>query len=112
LVIADTGPINYLILIGHTEILPALFEKIVLPVAVQDELGSAKAPAVVRHWIERSPAWLEIDDTPPGQPDDPSLTGIDAGERAAIQLALSLRADLLLMDDRRVSKPRTEKALS
>jgi hypothetical protein len=27
LVIADAGPINYLALIGHIEILPALFEK-------------------------------------------------------------------------------------
>jgi len=26
-VIADTGPIHYLVLIGHSEILPALFEK-------------------------------------------------------------------------------------
>jgi len=27
LVIADTGPVNYLILIGHIDVLPALFEK-------------------------------------------------------------------------------------
>ncbi len=31
LVIADTGPINYLILIGHIGILPALCEKVILP---------------------------------------------------------------------------------
>jgi len=33
LVIADTGPINYLLLIGHIDILPALFEKVTLPSA-------------------------------------------------------------------------------
>jgi predicted nucleic acid-binding protein len=27
LVVADTGPINYLILIGHIDLLPQLFEK-------------------------------------------------------------------------------------
>jgi predicted nucleic acid-binding protein len=31
LVIADTGPVNYLILIGHIDVLPALFEKVILP---------------------------------------------------------------------------------
>ena len=35
------------------------------------------------------------------QPDDPLLKGIDAGERGAIQLALTLHANLLLMDDRK-----------
>ena len=40
LVIADTGPVNYLILIGHIELLPALFEKVTLPAAVQSELAS------------------------------------------------------------------------
>ena len=31
LVIADTGPINYLVLIGCIDVLPALFEKVTLP---------------------------------------------------------------------------------
>jgi predicted nucleic acid-binding protein len=35
------------------------------------------------------------------QPEDASLKGIDAGEKAAIQLAISLHADPLLMDDRK-----------
>jgi hypothetical protein len=30
LVVADTGPINYLILIGHIDILPAMFPKVIL----------------------------------------------------------------------------------
>jgi predicted nucleic acid-binding protein len=38
LVIADTSPINYLLLIGHIDILPALFEKVIVPAAVRDEL--------------------------------------------------------------------------
>jgi hypothetical protein len=46
-------------------------------------------------------AWLEVREAPLSQPGDASLKGIDAGEKAAIQLALSLHADLLLMDDRK-----------
>ncbi len=39
LVVADTGPVNYLLLIGHLEILPALFDKVILPSIVRDELA-------------------------------------------------------------------------
>jgi hypothetical protein len=41
LVIADTGPINYLVLIGHIGILPALFRKVILPAAGQRPKESA-----------------------------------------------------------------------
>jgi hypothetical protein len=50
LVIADTSPINYLLLIGHIDIRPALFDKVILPAAVWDELKHPKAPPVVRSW--------------------------------------------------------------
>jgi len=101
LVIADTGPLNYLILIGHIDVLPALFEKVVLPTTVQSELASDNAPRPVRHWIANLPAWLDVREAPLSQAEDASLKGIDAGEKAAIQLAASLNADLLLMDDRK-----------
>ena len=101
LVIADTGPLNYLILIGHIDLLPVLFERVVLPTTVQGELASSKAPPSVRHWIADLPAWLEVCEAPLSQGEDASLKGIDAGEKAAIQLAASLHADLLLMDDRK-----------
>jgi predicted nucleic acid-binding protein len=101
LVVADTGPLNYLILIGHIDLLPALFEKVVLPATVPSELASRKAPPIVRHWAANLPAWLEVRDAPLSQAEDASMKGIDAGEKAAIQLAVSLNADLLLMDDRK-----------
>jgi predicted nucleic acid-binding protein len=100
LVVADAGPLNYLILIGHIELLPVLFEKVALPTTVQSELASSKAPPFVREWIANLPAWVEVREAPRSQAEDASLKGIDAGEKAAIQLAASLGADLLLMDDR------------
>jgi predicted nucleic acid-binding protein len=102
LVIADTGPVNYLILIGQIDLLSALFEKVILPATVRNELTSFKAPSSVRQWIAARPIWIEVHETPPlNQTEDPALKGIDAGEKAAIELAASLHADLLLMDDRR-----------
>ena len=67
---------------------------------MQRELASRKAPSSVRLWIASPPVWLGVNDTSPTELEDASLTGIDAGEKAAIQLAISLHADLL-MDDRK-----------
>jgi hypothetical protein len=61
LVIADTGPVNYLILIGHINVLPALFHKIILPTAVRAELDDG--PSLVKDWIAKSPPWIELRDT-------------------------------------------------
>jgi predicted nucleic acid-binding protein len=97
LVIADTSPINYLILIGHIDILPSLFEKVILPSVVRDELDHA--PPLVRDWIADPPLWLEVRATMDFHR-DPSLQNLDAGEEDAITLAVELQADLVLMDDR------------
>jgi len=48
LVIADAGPINNLVLIGHINLLPALFETVILPSVVQAELTARCAPPPVR----------------------------------------------------------------
>jgi predicted nucleic acid-binding protein len=97
LVIADTSPINYLLLIRHIDILPALFGRVILPAAVWDELKHPKAPPVVRNWVGAPPSWVDVRPSSPLQ--DASLEGLDAGEGAAIALAIELQADLLLMDD-------------
>lgn len=96
LVIADTSPISYLIQIGCIDLLPRLFETIALPKAVQTELSSPRAPLLVRRWIAAPPAWLQIHDTAGLL----VALGLDDGETAAIALAESLCADLLLIDER------------
>ncbi len=80
LVIADTGPINYLILIGQANLLPRLFEHVALPRAVERELSDADAPDLVRNWIAAPPMWLEIHDII----GLPQVSGLDEGETAAI----------------------------
>jgi predicted nucleic acid-binding protein len=98
LVVADTGPINYLILIGHIEVLPALFESVILPAVVRDELKHRKAPPVVHRWITNPPSWVEVHQT--DRVRYASMEKLDAGEEDAIALAIELHADLILMDDR------------
>lgn len=95
-VVADTSPINYLILIGHIELLPVLFAEVAVPRLVAIELGHADAPEPVRQWISQPPGWLEIHAIAARAAE----RGLDEAEAAAISLAESLRAGLLLMDER------------
>lgn len=49
IVVSDTSPLNYLVLIGADDVLPALFGQVLAPPAVLDEMQHAKAPAQVQH---------------------------------------------------------------
>ena len=98
IVVADTGPLQYLILIGHIDILPRLFESITIPRVVQKEMLHPAAPQAVRIWAEAPPSWLAV--APDVPESDATLQKLGAGEHAAIMLALVIKADLVLMDDR------------
>ena len=100
LVIADTGPVNYLLLIGHIDILPTLFGPVILPSAVREELADIGTPRAVRDWIADPPSWIDVRAAVTDCPSTESLKALDSGEAAAIALAIELHADLLLMDDR------------
>lgn len=97
IVVADTAPLNYLVLIDQAELLPLLFGKVVVPEAVFSELRHAKAPSKVREWSDQPPTWLEV--RPATAPQSPLLMQLDVGEREAIQLALDLKVDTVLMDE-------------
>src|SRR6267143_2760730 len=97
-IVADTTPLNYLLLIQAGDILPNLYRRVLLPPAVKAELAHANTPAIVRAWISQPPPWLEVVSLK--QPVDSALAHLDAGEREAISLASELQAILLLMDER------------
>jgi len=96
IVVADTAPLHYLVLIGAADVLPSLYSRVVTPQTVVEELSEPRAPNTVKTWIAHQPAWLEVRPDPPF---DPTLALLDPGERAAIALAQSLDADRLLIDD-------------
>src|SRR3989440_5897944 len=97
-IVADTTPLNYLVLIQATDILPSLYRRVLIPPAVKVELAHANTPAIVRAWISQPPLWLEVVNLK--QPVDSALAHLDEGEREAISLASELQAALLLMDER------------
>jgi predicted nucleic acid-binding protein len=96
--VADTSPINYLILIQEIDILPKMYGTVVIPQTVREELVRPSAPQLVRSWIDHLPIWLEVR-SPLAVPDS-SLAKLDAGERDAITLATELHAEQLIVDDR------------
>jgi len=96
IVVADTSPLNYLVLIGCPDLLFALYGHILIPSAVARELSAPAAPIVVRNWIGNAPDWLEMKGVPNV---DDSLTYLGQGEGEGITLAETLHADMILIDD-------------
>jgi len=97
IVIADTTPLNHLILIGQIRLLQALYGRVIVPQAVLSELQARATPPKVKAWVSNRPDWLEVNQA--SFAIDPALARLDPGERDAILLAQELGADLLLMDD-------------
>lgn len=60
IIVSDTSPICYLLLIEKIDILPALYNVIIIPKAVADELSSINAPTIIQDWIAQPPSWLQI----------------------------------------------------
>jgi predicted nucleic acid-binding protein len=98
IVVADTSPINYLVLIEAIGVLPTLYNEVVIPQAVFEELQTKVTPEKVRSWIAHHPSWLSIKQST--ELLDPDLLNLDPGEREAIVLVDELHADALIIDDR------------
>jgi len=99
LVVADTSPLNYLVLIECIDILPQLHQRVLIPSAVRRELVSGSAPPAVQKWATNLPDWVEEVDPFPEFLDDPELTALHDGERAALALAASRQPIFLLVDE-------------
>jgi predicted nucleic acid-binding protein len=98
IVVADSGPLHYLILLDQTELLHRFYGQVIIPEAVDRELTSGKTPQPVREWLSNPPAWLRVQAVSSSQL-ELVTADLDLGEREAIALAHLLRADLLLIDE-------------
>src|SRR5437764_14381313 len=108
LIIADTTPLRYLVVLGQVDLLPTLFGQVINPPAVIRELQHPKAPAAVRAWIASPPPWLDM--RPCSLFADAVLLRLDAGEREAILLAQERQADLGLVDEQDARVEATRRA--
>lgn len=48
LVVSDTSPLCYLVVTGEVNVLPEMYECVVIPNAVCDEISSDRAPLAVK----------------------------------------------------------------
>lgn len=97
--VSNTTPLRYLIAIEQERLLGELFEKVLVPIAVHEELTDAKTPEIVRRCVLSPPAWFEVRTVKEEEAITFPVT-LHRGEREAILLAEALSADVLLMDER------------
>lgn len=108
IVVSDTTPLNYLLLIGEIDILHSLFGDVVLPGAVLEEMLHEAAPEAVRRWAGNLPSWARVREAEAGF----LAPGLDRGESDAISLAITLNADLILIDERKGRRIAQEQGLA
>ena len=99
IIVSDTTPLHYLILIDEAELLPSLFDEIIVPSAVLQELSHERTPEKVFDWIQNRPAWVQIKSAP--EDVVRKITGLGKGETEAIAIAIEENADAVLMDDKK-----------
>jgi uncharacterized protein len=102
IVISDTSAITNLAAIQHLQLLPQLYNQVAIPEAVYRELAEIDPPVPGTLEVQTSP-WLKV-----RQVVDRVMVErlqvevrLDPGESEAIALAMELKADLLLIDERR-----------
>jgi predicted nucleic acid-binding protein len=109
IIISDTSPLCYLILIDCIEVLPVLYKNVIIPQAVYQELQAEATPKAVKEWIQNHPDWLIIKNITNAS--DSELDKLDKGEREAIILAEEVNADLLILDDKLARTIATKRSL-
>jgi uncharacterized protein len=103
IVVSDTSPITNLAAIGQLDLLKQLYERITIPLAVYNEMVAA-GKAVPGTDEVQTLSWIQTQTVADVQKVinlQTSQRNIDLGEAEAIILALELKTDLLLMDERR-----------
>ncbi|NMF86715.1 DUF3368 domain-containing protein [Nodosilinea sp. P-1105] len=101
IVVSDTSPLSGLAIAGYLSLLEQIYDEVIIPVAVANELrrGGQDDPRITEvlalDWVEvQQPKNLALVETL--QADQ----NLDRGESEAIALALELKADELLIDER------------
>jgi uncharacterized protein len=102
IVVSDTSPLTALLTVNASDILPQLFAEVIVPRAVWQEL---------QHSHPAWPAWLKARDVADAQETRRLAAVVDQGEAEAIELAKELRAELLLIDERKGRRLATQEGV-
>lgn len=100
IVISDTSVITNLIQLEQLNLLGQLFDQVIIPRKVHEELG--KRPEQTELISQHD--WIEVREISNNDLYNKLLDILDAGESESIALALELNADLLIIDEKRGRK--------
>jgi predicted nucleic acid-binding protein len=113
-VVLDAGPVIHLSWLHRLDLLPAIFEEVLIPEAVRDEVLAAPDGTLglddIRAALDRGDLALRA--LPTGAPAAPIPSALAAGEAAAIALAVELGPDLFLCDDALARREATARGLT
>jgi predicted nucleic acid-binding protein len=98
-VVVNATPLIALSLVNRLELLHRLFDEIIVPTAVYDEITVKDAtwagvPAL------RCAAWIKVVPMSASPTIEPLLLGLDIGELQVLPLAREIEPDWVLMDER------------
>jgi predicted nucleic acid-binding protein len=91
MIVADTSPLNYLVLIHQINLLPNLYGQVLIPESVLEELSAIETPQLVRNWATNLPEWIEV--LPVTPIENESLTRLHPEERDAISQTNRFKCD-------------------
>jgi predicted nucleic acid-binding protein len=100
IVVSDTTPVMNLAVIGRLDLLQQLYTTITIPEAVFHEVCVAGAGQAGAQDVSAAP-WIDRRSVVDVGLANSLMLELDEGEAEAITLAIELKADLLLMDERR-----------
>ncbi len=100
IVVADTSVLINLCRVGHGSLFQSLFQEVVIPPEVASEFDRL-ASSTSRFSGLKLPAGVHVQPATTMPPLLQSAIGLDRGERAALALAVEIRADAVLLDERR-----------
>ncbi len=98
IIISDTSPITNLSAIGKIELLNNLYDSILIPQSVYDEMTNVGYEVPGTKEV-KTLAWIRTQTVSNSALVEQLKTEIDPGEAEAIALAVELKADLLIIDD-------------
>lgn len=99
IIVSDTSPISNLLRIGQLPLLQALYGSVVIPDSVYKELRALESFGVDTSWLGNT-EWITIQPVGNKALAESLKDELDPGEAEAIALAIELKADRLLMDER------------
>jgi len=100
IIVSDTSPITNLLKIGRVSLLQQIFKEIIIPNGVYEE--SIKIPNQ-KSQIENT-KWIKKQDSKNKEFINELLKILDRGESESIALAIELKADYLLIDEKKGRK--------